>query len=77
MLVTDDPFLDIAGGSLVLLLILMVFALITVITADDTRQAFHSNFFLQALLAVTISLLFLLVVSYQAALINDELQMQR
>ncbi len=66
-----------AGGSLVLLIALMVFALVTVITANDRAAAFHSNFFLQALLAVTISLVFLLIISYQAALINDELQMHR
>jgi hypothetical protein len=62
---------------LLLLVILTTFALGTVFMSTDSNRAFQSTFFLQSFLSLTVGVVFMLLFSYSASLVNTELQMHR
>eukprot|EP01034_Spumella_vulgaris_P035149 gene35149-43333_t len=60
---------------LVLLVILTTFALGSVFTSTNRQRTFQSTFFLQSFLALTVGVVFMLLFSWSASLVNSELEL--
>jgi hypothetical protein len=60
------------GGTLSIIVLLIISALAQVFFSTNRLDAFNSAFFLQALLAICLVLLFTILVSYLSSVINDK-----
>lgn len=66
-----------AAFILLVMVLLMVMTLSFVTMADDRAAEFHRTYVIQAIVAVTLMVLFLVLISLVGALVNTDLNMQR